>query len=162
MLTLLLNIFPFTQGLGSIIGGFLISAYGTRYTFALYAFASLFAICIFVLIMNVYKQQLAPTVNLGERTASGRNRQSWLEDDLKSRNLGVNENEYPGGFPVSPHGVPTASIGAANRSPTKSTQPSASTKTRVEPTINYNDDDLDDYITKNHRDWRITMNKSYD
>ena len=144
-------------GLGSIIGGFLISAYGTRVTFAIYAFSSLVAIGIFVVVMNIYKRQLAPTVTaLGEQT-SGRNRQQWLDDDLKSRNLAVNENEFVQGG-LSPHGVPTAPL---NRTPAKTSQPSVSTKTRIDPKMAYNEEDakLDEYITKNHRDWRITMNR---
>lgn len=144
-------------GLGSIIGGILISAYGTRVTFAIYAFSSLVAICIFVVIMNVYKRQLAPTVTaLGEQT-SGRNRQQWLDDDLKSRNLAVNENEFVQGG-LSPHGVPTAPI---NRTSPKTSQPSASGKTRIEPKIAYNEEDakIDEYITTNYREWRITMNR---
>lgn len=59
------NFYPINQGLGSIIGGYLISCYGTRITFAVYAFASLIAIFIFVFVMNVYKKKLAPTVVLG-------------------------------------------------------------------------------------------------
>ena len=151
------HFFSFVAGLGSIIGGYLISAYGTRVTFAIYAFSSLIAICVFVVIMNIYKRQLAPTVTaLGEQT-SGRNRQQWLDDDLKSRNLSVNENEFVQGG-LSPHGVPTAPI---NRPPTKTSQPSASTKTRIEPKMSYNEEDakIEEYIKKDYRDWRITMNR---
>lgn len=106
--------------------------------------------------MNVYKRQLAPTVNLGEQV-SGRDRKKWLDDDLKNNNLVVNENEYVTGG-LSPHGVPTAPI---NRT-TKTNQPTSSIKTRIEPKLRSEEDaKLDEYITKNHRDWRITMNKHY-
>ena len=104
--------------------------------------------------MNIYNRQLRTTVNLGEQS-SGRNRQKWLDDDLNKGSLAVNENEYVTGG-LSPHGVPTAPI---NRQPTKTAQSTSSNKTRIEPPINYNDDNkLDEYITKNHREWRITRN----
>lgn len=108
--------------------------------------------------MNIYNRQLATTVDLGERTASGRNRQNFLENDLKNQNnLNVNKNCLPG--LISPHGVPTTPIAATNRSSIKQAQASATTRTRIEPQINY--DESDDWLYNNHRDWRITMNKNY-
>lgn len=108
--------------------------------------------------MNVYKKQLAPTINLGEGRASSERRQNWLDDDLKNRNsLGTNQTEN---FVITPHGVPThAPISSSLNKAAKQT--ASTSKTKVDPKLDYNDD-LDDYITKNHREWRLTINKNYD